>query len=540
MKFQAVTPYLPLKLTLLGLIGLLVLAGCQTPVQKTAAPPRVKLIVEGQERHFETRVETVGQLLAEAQVTLGELDRIEPAEYTAITDGMEIVLVRVRHEMLTEERVIPYEKQIVYDTSVLPEEGRIIQAGQNGLEQLIYRIVYEDGVEVERIQVRRVTVQASQPETVLVGVRDTFTPTPITGTLAYLAGNQEMGYNGWVMRGSSGSQRRLTFDGALDTRVFTLSPDGAHLLYTRRTSETVANEQLNSLWLLDTTVAEAEPVDLGLADVLWAGWAPDGASIAYSTGQVAVAAPGWQANNDLWVVELNSRLQPVRQRQIARAEAGGAYGWWGTHYAWSPNGRTLAYAQADSIGLIRLRDGQRTELRRFAPFRTYSQWVWVPAPSWSPDSRFLASVIHGPSMTGESSEDSSVFDVWVFDTEGTLAVKQVNQAGMWATPTWSPAQAGSEIETNRSWIAFGRAKSPYESATSAYDLYVMDRDGSNQRRIYPSEGDQGLQAPQLAWSPTGQQLVMVHQNDLFMIDLARDLIRRLTVDGNVQFPVWAH
>jgi hypothetical protein len=203
---------------------------------------------------------------------LGDLDRVQPSELTPIADGLTITVVRVRHETVTVEQVIPFEEQTVYDTSVPPDEGRIIDAGQNGLEQLIYNVVYKDGVEVERTLARRVVVQEPHPRTVLVGVRDTFTPVPITGTIAYIAGAQEMGYNAWVMRGSSGSQRRLTADGTLDTRVFALSPDGTHLMFTRRPSETLANghrnSHLNSLWLLDTTEDDAEPVDLRLTNVL--------------------------------------------------------------------------------------------------------------------------------------------------------------------------------------------------------------------------------------------------------------------------------
>jgi Tol biopolymer transport system component len=530
--------YVVLTPILLGLLCLGLATGCQQQGEETVQAPLVTLIVDGQERRFQASVETVSELLAEAGVELGDLDRVQPSGYTPIADGLTVTIVRVRHETVAVEQVIPFEEQIVYDTSVPPDEGRIIEAGQNGLEQLIYKVVYEDGVEVERTQVRRVTVQEPRPRTVLVGVRDTFTPVPITGTIAYLAGAKEMGYNAWVMRGSSGSQRRLTADGTLDTRVFALSPDGTHLMFTRRTSETLASGHLNSLWLLDTTVDDAEPVELGLTDVLWADWSPDGESIAYSSGEVAVGAPGWQAHNDLWSAELNRRLRLVERRQVVAATAGGAYGWWGTNYAWAPDGRFIAYAQADSIGFIRLRDGKQTELLRFPPFRTYSQWIWVPELSWSPDSRFLTSVVHSPSLTGGPPEDSPVFDVWVLDIERPLAVKQVNEAGMWAVPTWSPAYAGTGDEARRSQIAYGRARSPYESANSAYDLYVMDRDGSNRQRIYPADGDLGLKVPQVIWGPTGGQLITVHQNDLFMIDLSQELVRRLTVDSNVQVSVW--
>jgi dipeptidyl aminopeptidase/acylaminoacyl peptidase len=499
----------------------------------------VTLLVDGQERQFRTSVETVGELLAKAGIELGDLDRVEPAEYTAIRDGSVITIVRVRHETETETQPIPYEKQVVPDVSLPAGESRVLEAGENGEEQLVYRVVYEDDVQIERALVRRITTKEARPETVLVGRRDAFTPTPIAGTIVYLAGNTEVGYNAWVMRGSSGSSRPLTSDGTLDTRVFTLSPDGTLALFTRHISETASDdgEHLNSLWLLDTTLRDAEPIELDLTDVLWADWSPDGEQIAYSTGKVG-GGIGWQAHNDLWIADLNEQLRLLRRRRIVEPGAGGQYGWWGASYAWSPNGRYIAYAQANSIGLIQTRDGKQIELQRFEPYNTRSNWVWVPELSWSPDSRFLTGVVHGPSVTGDPPEDSQVFDIWVLDVERPLAVKQINEAGMWATPAWSSAYTDT-VEGQASRIAFGRAQSPYESNNSFYDLYIMDRDGSNRRRIYPAEGDLGLKTPHVAWGPGGTQLITVHQNDLFLIDLSQDAPRRLTLDGNVLRLVWA-
>jgi Tol biopolymer transport system component len=529
------------KLTLYGLLCLVVLFGCQKS-DKTTTPdtPQVRLIVDGSEQHYETSVATVGEFLDRVGVDLGDLDRVEPAEYTSISDGLTIRVVRVRVEVEPgEEQLIPYERQIVQDTSVAAGQSRILEPGQNGIEQIIYRVVYEDGVEVERVPVRRITLQEGRPETVLVGVREAFVPTPITGTIAYLSGNREIGYNAWVMRGSSAAQRRLTAESFLDTRVFALSPDGRYLLFTIHTSAEEEIGAINSLWLINTTVDNAQPVDLRLQDVLWAGWSADGETIAYSTGEVAASAPGWQAHNDLWTATLSDRLRLVSREQILEGSASGAYFWWGRNYAWSPDRRHIAYAQADSVGYVRVRDGKQVELQSFAPLRTYSEWVWVPNLSWSPDGRFLSTVVHGPSLTGDAPEDSQIFDVWVFDVERPLQVKQVNDAGIWATPTWSPGAPGNRTGYIDSQIAYGRARSPYESVSSGYDLYLMDRDGSNRQRVFPPEGDLGLKAPQITWGPSGREMVTVHQNDVFLIDLDQNSIRRLTIDSSVQAVEWS-
>jgi Tol biopolymer transport system component len=128
--------------------------------------------------------------------------------------------------------------------------------------------------------------------------------------------------------------------------------------------------------------------------------------------------------------------------------------------------------------------------------------------------------------------------VWVFDIEQPLIAKQVGEAGIWATPAWSPSYSDGRDASN-SQIAYGRARSPYDSISSGYDLYVMDRDGSNRSRIFPPDGELGLKSPHFDWGPDGRQLITINQGDLYLLDLERDLTRRLTVDSSVQAVVWS-
>lgn len=516
----------------------LFMAGCSSPPDEKELPT-VILIADGQQKSFKTQAKTVREFLAGIQVELGELDKLSPAEYTPISDGLEIKIVRVTQQIQTIKSPVAYETQWVREASVAAGEVIILEPGVNGVEELVFRVIYEDGVEVERHQIDTRLVQEPQPEIRLLGTQDVYSSVHITGTVAYLVGNEEVGFNAWLMRGSSGSQRRLTGDGLLDTRVFELSPGGRTLLFTRVASETDESGIFNTLWTLDTTLVDAEPREARVENVLWAGWAPDGQTIAYSTGEAGNGEQSWLARNDLWLGTLNERGWLIDRRKLVETSSGGTYGWWGTEFAWAPNERFIAYAQADEVGVISVPQGEQTELHRFAPYRTYSQWVWVPTLSWSPDSRFFTCVIHGPPVVDESPEDSPIFDVWVFSVDGELVVKMVNEAGMWASPSWSP---GRRVDVGRweSLIAWGRAQNPYESVTAYYDVYVMDRDGSNRRRVFPQnpEDSQGVKHPEIAWGPTGTQLITVQRNDLFLVDLNLDVVRRLTNDGNIRLPRW--
>jgi len=297
--------------------------------------------------------------------------------------------------------------------------------------------------------------------------------------------------------------------------------------------------------VITTTVLGETAQPLGLEGLNYGQWSSDGRRFAYSTAERTGGSPGWKANNDLWIASFTETgTRPISVTQVLSPSAESVYSWWGTRYAWSPDGRYFAYAEADQVGLIDAVSGERTPLIQFPVYHTYGEWVWTPGLSWSPDSRFIACVVHGPSETGEESlEDSPIFDLWVVstvaetDTDAQVKVKLVSQAGMWAAPHWSPVQV--VLERQESAIAYGRAQDPYNSQLGLYDLYVMDRDGSNELKLFPSGDEVGLEAPQMAWSPNGDQLVIARKGNLHRLDLANGQLRQLTADGESGHPRWS-
>lgn len=506
----------------------LLLAACSVPDSSRT----VTLVADGQMRVLATEALTVRELLAEAGVALDGDDRVEPVEPTFIEDGMIIRVIRVETRIEVQQREIPFGRRTVRDTSIPTGETRLLEGGITGIEELTYRVTVEDGVETGRQLVRQVTVREPRDEVVLIGARGELEPVPITGTVAYLANR-----NAWVMQTTSPNQRRLTSSGDLDGRVFALSPDGGYLLFTRVPTETGTAAPLNTLWLIETATADATPVQLvGIEGVLWANWAPEctgtptgsNCRIAYTTGVRAEGSPGWKAENDLWIASPRAHDGRLVSRSRVLAP-NAAYGWWGTMYAWAPDGKSLAYARADEVGIVRIANGQQTPLFRFPSYRTYAPWVWTPTVSWSPEGQFIATTLHGPSPTGGEPEDSPVFDVWVLAANGTITAELVSEAGMWAAPTYAP---------EGDLIAFGHARSPYLSATSGYDLWVMDRDGSDRRRLFPPEGEIGLDYPTIAWGPGGDRLLVVYQGNLYLLTIADGEVRQLTAEGNVTTACW--
>ncbi|MHB8807762.1 MAG: ubiquitin-like domain-containing protein [Anaerolineaceae bacterium] len=110
----------------------------------------ISIQVDGKQITSSASAQTVGDALAQAGVSLQNLDYSIPAEEETLpADGI-IQVVRVSEEIQLVEEIIPYETEYVADAEMDLDQLKITQAGQAGLSMSRVRIRTENGKEVAR------------------------------------------------------------------------------------------------------------------------------------------------------------------------------------------------------------------------------------------------------------------------------------------------------------------------------------------------------------------------------------------------------
>ena len=512
------------------LLAFLTLTACRSP-QVTGEDIAVSIIVDGDVQEISLPSgSTVSQALQAAGIDIGNLDKVEPPLYTVLNGGDTVTIIRVEEKFETEDQIIPFERQVVRNESLPDGETRLVQAGVNGLQEITYRIVLEDGEEISRSIVKSVTIQEGAPEVVMIGAQSSFAPLPIPGRIAYLAGG-----NAWLIDGTTANRTPIVTTGDLDGRIFLLSPNGNYLVYTRKSTKP-ADQEINTIWAVRTN--GGTPFSTGIANVVhYAEWIPGTNSIAYSTVEPRAAAPGWQANNDLHRYSITTGARA----KVLDASSGGVYGWWGMVYSFSPEGR-LAYARPDGIGLVDIDGKYIKPMLDITPLNTHSDWAWIPSLAWGADGNTIFYTSHAPPPSLLNEEDSPFFDLSALSFSNDANINMVQGTGMFAYPSSSSLQPSSS--ERRYEVAYLQAIFPEQSETSRYRVVVMDRDGSNQRTIFPANDAPGLQPQVPVWAPdqiegqSGDFIALVYQGNLWLVDSGNGQPFQVTGDGLVTRVDW--
>lgn len=493
--------------TLLLALALLLAGACS---DRTGGELLVTLAVDGGERSILLEEPlTVTALLERTGIERGPLDRIEPAPDSMVRDGMRVTIVRVMETQECERVEIPFA--VVGDAQDLAGslQTRRTRTGISGEEQRCFRVRLENGVPRHREELSRVVIREPVDEIWQAGPPSGPRPLRVQGTLVWLSEG-----NAWMARGDSSRVSQVTRSGALDGQVLTLSDDGNSLLFTRMPGPGEARTGQNQLWLAADLNDPGRATRLLPEDVTAAGWLP-GSSLEFGYASAALSNTFARVRVDPRsgeTIAYREFVAPVRGRAVTESAA---------RFAWSPDGRQLAWAYAGDAGLLGTEGGSGRILASsdhglYQPFRCR-----FPSLAWSADGAFLFAVL--PAATEGGS------DVIALDVTGEYAIPLLEGAG----PCPAPGLAAGQL-------VYLRARDPDRPLSRAgHDLMAMDRDGSNPRLLFPASGQPGLQPQRVAWSPDARQLAFIHGERLWLYDFDDDEAREFPFPGDASLPDWA-
>ena len=159
-------------------------------------PVKIKITADDETKEYEIAASSVVMALKKCGITLSEDDRLNVERQAPLTDGMHIIVTRVRTEELKEREEIDYPVQYVTSDSMYEDEVEIRTPGEKGEKEVTYKLFYIgdelDGKEVISEEVLKEPV----PEVAVRGTKQRETPSApsistggTAGTFVDSAGN---------------------------------------------------------------------------------------------------------------------------------------------------------------------------------------------------------------------------------------------------------------------------------------------------------------------------------------------------------------
>lgn len=116
----------------------------------TLANKKITLVVKGTETEISTLKSNVEDVLAEQNIKYDKDDIISLPLDQKISDGDKIEVIEVTEKTIKENKEIPFEVNIVEDKDILKGETKVEVEGQPGNNELLYKITYHNGKQVEK------------------------------------------------------------------------------------------------------------------------------------------------------------------------------------------------------------------------------------------------------------------------------------------------------------------------------------------------------------------------------------------------------
>lgn len=132
----------------------------------------VLLIAEGKRQRILTEARTVQELFTVHSILLNPYDRIEPPPSTPIRNFMKVRITRVRVEVTTQQKSLPYQTEFRYSPALRRGESKVIQDGESGIAEQEVKVWFKEGRVSLREPGATQVVRSPVNRVVMVGTQD--------------------------------------------------------------------------------------------------------------------------------------------------------------------------------------------------------------------------------------------------------------------------------------------------------------------------------------------------------------------------------
>lgn len=132
------------------------------------------LILYGKKISSYTMADTVGEMLADKQISISDKDTLSVKPQTAIKPGMKIEVWRNGKQTITEEEVVKRPVQEIQDADRKVGYRQVKTPGKDGKRSVTYEIVMKNGREVSRKEISSIVLEKPVKEVVVVGTKNNY------------------------------------------------------------------------------------------------------------------------------------------------------------------------------------------------------------------------------------------------------------------------------------------------------------------------------------------------------------------------------
>ncbi len=143
-----------------------------------STPKAVQVLVDGQSLPATSTAATVGQLLEDSGVSVGEEDAVSVPAAAPLVDGLVVAVTRITHAEEAEEEKLPFATKEQDSSDLFTGETKVAQAGSEGVLRTSFTTTLADGEEVARTVTGEETVSDPVDRVVLRGTKARPAPAP--------------------------------------------------------------------------------------------------------------------------------------------------------------------------------------------------------------------------------------------------------------------------------------------------------------------------------------------------------------------------